>query len=83
MILLDLNLPRYNGIEVLKQIKSNSDLKQIPVIMLTTSSNPEDIKNAYNNHCNSYVKKPLDITEFLKTILKIEEFWLQITTLPK
>jgi CheY-like chemotaxis protein len=82
LILLDINLPIYNGHEVLKQIKEDPILKKIPVIMLTTSSNQKDIRSAYENHCNSYVKKPLDIDEFLKAILKIEAFWLQLTTLP-
>ncbi|NGY38694.1 response regulator [Flavobacterium sp. XN-5] len=83
LILLDINIPIYNGHEVLKQIKADSELKKIPVIMLTTSSNQKDIDRAYGNHCNSYVKKPLDIDEFLSAILKIEEFWLQLTTFPK
>ena len=63
--------------------KADSKLKKIPVIILTTSSNQKDIDEAYGNHCNSYVKKPLEIDEFLNAILKIEEFWLQLTTLSK
>ena len=81
LILLDINIPIFNGHEVLQQIKADSDLKKIPVIMLTTSSNQQDINKAYNNHCNSYIKKPLNMTEFLGAILKIEEFWLELTTL--
>lgn len=81
LILLDINLPVFNGHEVLRQIKSDVELKKIPVIMLTTSANPKDINEAYGNHCNSYVTKPLEIMEFLNAILKIEEFWLQLTTL--
>jgi len=81
LILLDINIPIYNGHEVLRQIKADSNLKKIPVIMLTTSSNHKDIDSAYENHCNSYVKKPLDIREFLSVIAKIEEFWLHLTTL--
>ena len=81
LILLDINIPIFNGHEVLKQIKSHPELKKIPVIMLTTSANQKDIDKAYENHCNSYVKKPLDMDEFLKSVLKIEEFWLQLTTL--
>jgi CheY-like chemotaxis protein len=81
LVLLDINIPLFNGLEVLQQIKSDPHLKKIPVIMLTTSSNQRDIDKAYENHCNSYVKKPLEISEFLSTILKIEEFWLEITTL--
>jgi CheY-like chemotaxis protein len=78
-ILLDINIPIYNGHEVLKQIKTEHSLKKIPVIMLTTSSNQRDIEEAYKNHCNSYVKKPLDMDEFLEAILKIEAFWLQLS----
>jgi len=81
LILLDINIPIFNGHEVLRQIKDDPNLKKIPVIMLTTSSSQKDIDKAYENHSNSYVKKPLDIEEFLSTILKIEEFWLQISTL--
>lgn len=82
LILLDINLPIYNGHEVLKQIKTDINLKKIPVIMLTTSSFSNDIDQAYENNCNSYVKKPLDMDEFLDAILKIENFWLEICTLP-
>ncbi|WP_425639209.1 response regulator [Algoriphagus yeomjeoni] len=81
LILLDINIPIFNGHEVLSQIKDDEELKSIPVIMLTTSSNQKDIDEAYKQYCNSYVKKPLDMNEFLKAIIKIEEFWLQLTTL--
>ncbi len=81
LILLDINMPIFNGHEVLKQLKADEQLKKIPVIMLTTSSSERDISTAYENHCNSYVKKPLDIDDFLKAVLKIEEFWLQLSTL--
>ncbi len=81
LILLDINIPIFNGHEVLRQIKTDPILKKIPVIMLTTSSNQKDISEAYDNHCNSYVKKPLNIDEFLNAVIKIEEFWLQLTTL--
>lgn len=80
LILLDINIPIYNGHEVLQQIKTDPELKKIPVIMLTTSSNQKDIDKAYENHCNSYVEKPLNIMEFLAAIVKIEQFWLQLTT---
>jgi len=83
LILLDVNIPIYNGHEVLQKIKEDPLLKKIPVIMLTTSSSEQDINAAYENHCNSYVKKPLNIGEFLTTIVKIEEFYLQLITLPK
>ncbi|MFC5285219.1 response regulator [Pedobacter alpinus] len=81
LILLDINLPIFNGHEVLQKIKTDPELKKIPVIMLTTSSNQKDIDIAYENHSNSYVKKPINLDEFLKAILKIEEFWLQLSTL--
>lgn len=81
LILLDLNLPIFSGMEVLKQIKHHSELKKIPVIILTTSSNPIEIDKAYEQYANSYVIKPIDMTEFLKTVLSIEEFWLQICKL--
>ncbi len=81
LILLDINIPVYNGHEVLQQIKGDPLLKKIPVIMLTTSSNQKDIDKAYENFSNSYVTKPLDMDDFLKAILKIEKFWLQISVL--
>jgi len=62
---------------VLEKIKGDSELKKIPIIMLTTSSNPKDIDKAYKLHCNSYVKKPINMDEFFKAIIKIEQFWLQ------
>lgn len=83
LILLDINMPLLNGHEVLEQIKSDTKLKKIPVIVLTTSSSKKDIDKAYENHCNSYVQKPLDIDDFLGAILKIEQFWLQLTSLSK
>lgn len=83
LILLDINIPVFNGHEVLEQIKKDPILKKIPVIVLTTSSNEKDIEKAYDNHTNSYVRKPLDMEDFLTAILKIEEFWLQLTTLTK
>jgi len=81
LILLDINIPIFNGHEVLKKVKNDPQLKKIPVIILTTSSNQRDLDKAYENHCNSYIKKPLDVNEFLDAILKIEEFWLQLSTL--
>lgn len=81
LILLDINIPIYSGHEVLEKIKNDTVLKKIPVIMLTTSSSNKDINKAYENYCNSYVEKPLNISEFLSAILKIEQFWLQLTTL--
>lgn len=81
LILLDINLPIISGHDVLKKIKSDSSLKKIPVIVLTTSSHQKDINTAYENYTNSYVTKPLDMNDFLQSILKIEEFWLQLSKL--
>ena len=83
LILLDINIPIFNGLEVLHEIKQDEVLKKIPVIMLTTSANQKDIEKAYKNYCNSYVKKPLEMDGFLDAVLKIEEFWLQLTVLPE
>lgn len=83
LILLDINLPVFDGHDVLKSIKTDPSLKKIPVIMLTTSSTQKDIHKAYDNYANSYVTKPLDMDEFIKAILKIEEFWLQLSKLAK
>ncbi|MCH7396721.1 response regulator [Belliella sp. DSM 107340] len=81
LILLDINIPIFNGFEVLEQIKGDEKLKKIPVIILTTSSNHKDIQKAYENYCNSYIQKPLEMEDFIKAILKIEEFWLQLSIL--
>jgi len=83
LILLDINIPIYNGHDVLKQIKEDPALKKIPVIMLTTSSNKKDINLAYENYVNSYVIKPIDMNDFIAAVLKIEEFWFQLSTLSK
>lgn len=83
LILLDINLPIFNGHEVLEKIKSDPILKIIPVIMLTTSSSNTDLKRAFENHCDGYVQKPLEIKDFIESILKIENFWLQLTTISK
>jgi CheY-like chemotaxis protein len=80
LILLDINIPILNGHEVLKIIKQDPELKKIPVIM-TTSSRTRDINLSYENYANSYVTKPIDMEDFLKAILKIEEFWLQLCKL--
>lgn len=83
IILLDINIPIFNGLEVLEEIKQDESLKKIPVIMLTTSSNQKDIEKSYKSYCNSYVEKPLEMKEFLKAVVKIEEFWLQLSVLSK
>ncbi len=82
MVLLDVNLPKLNGHEVLQQIKENDALKSIPVIMLTTSSSPNDINKAYNNQASSYIVKPTDINQFLKVVAGIENYWLNTVMLP-
>jgi CheY-like chemotaxis protein len=82
IIILDINIPIFNGHEVLKKIKEDPNLKRIPVIMLTTSSNKKDIHLTYENHGNSFITKPINMDEFLDAILKIEEFWLQLSKLP-
>jgi two-component system, chemotaxis family, response regulator Rcp1 len=82
VILLDLNLPKLDGREVLKIIKSDGKLMQIPVIILTTSKSEEDILKVYNLHANCYITKPIDMDEFLKVIRLTEQFWLTIVKLP-
>ncbi|MBU3713683.1 MAG: response regulator [Ferruginibacter sp.] len=82
IILLDINLPKKNGQEVLHFIKNNDKLKHIPVIMLTTSSAPADILASYKNYANSFVTKPTDGTNFVELISKIEEYWLNLTHIP-
>jgi CheY-like chemotaxis protein len=82
LILLDINLPRKNGHEVLKYVKTSEKLKQIPVIILTTSSSEKDIMDSYKNYANCYITKPVEITEFIKEISKIEDFWINIVKLP-
>lgn len=83
LILLDVNLPKMNGHEVLLEIKKSDDLKHIPVIMLTTSSSEVDILKSYQNHANCYISKPVDVNDFMNAIQSIEEFWMSIVKLPK
>jgi CheY-like chemotaxis protein len=82
LILLDLNLPRKDGREVLAEIKSDPDLQRIPVVILTTSQAEEDILKTYNLHANCYVTKPVDLDQFIKVVKSIEEFWFTIVRLP-
>ena len=82
IILLDINLPKKNGQEVLTFIKSNEELKQIPVIMFTTSSTERDIITSYKNHANCFITKPVDLNDFIITISKIEDFWFNCVKLP-
>lgn len=82
LILLDINLPKKNGHEVLLHIKNSPDLKHIPVIMLTTSSSERDIQSSYRNYANCFITKPVDAENFLNVILNIENYWISIVTLP-
>jgi two-component system, chemotaxis family, response regulator Rcp1 len=82
LILLDLNLPKKDGRELLAEIKNDPNLKRIPVVILTTSKAEEDIIKTYDLHANCYITKPLDLDQFMKVIKSIEEFWLTIVVLP-
>jgi CheY-like chemotaxis protein len=82
LILLDLNLPKKDGREVLKEIKSDPDLRRIPVVILTTSKAEEDIFKTYDSHANCYITKPVDFSKFVNVIKQIENFWLTIVALP-
>lgn len=82
LILLDLNLPRKDGRQVLAEIKSDPDLKRIPVVILTISRAEEDVLKTYNLHANCFITKPLDLNQFVKVVKSIEDFWLTIVKLP-
>ena len=82
LILLDINLPKKNGHEVLQYIKENYYLRKIPVIMLTTSSTEKDINLAYQNYANCYITKPVEADSFLDVIISIENFWINLVKLP-
>lgn len=82
IVLLDLNLPKKNGIEVLKEIKAHEELKKIPVIVLTTSDADHDISKAYSLHANCYILKPVDFDDFAKVIQLIEMYWFNTVQLP-
>ena len=82
LVLLDLNLPKKNGREVLQEIKSDPELKFIPVVVLTSSKAEEDILKSYNLHANCYVTKPVDLDQFLRVVRSIEDFWLSVVKLP-
>ena len=82
LILLDLNLPRKDGREVLSEIKVDEQLKRIPVVILTTSSAEEDILNTYDHHANCYIKKPVDLDQFSAVVKSIESFWFTTVKLP-
>jgi CheY-like chemotaxis protein len=82
LILLDLNLPKYDGRQLLEKVKSDADLCRIPVVVLTTSSAEEDILSSYKLHANAYVTKPVDLDQFISAVQQIDEFFLQVVRLP-
>jgi chemotaxis family two-component system response regulator Rcp1 len=82
LVLLDLNLPKKDGREVLAEIKSDPDLMRIPVVILTISKDEEDILKTYNLHANCFITKPIDLGQFVKVVKAIEDFWLTIVKLP-
>jgi len=82
LILLDLNLPRKDGREVLGETKGDPNLRRIPVVILTTSKSEQDILKTYDLHANCYITKPVDLSQFIKVIQSIEDFWLTIVNLP-
>jgi len=82
LILLDVNLPKINGVEVLKRIKSDEKLRIIPVVMLTTSSNRLDMENCLRNAANSYIVKPLDFQNFIDKMKQIAQYWLEVNHIP-
>jgi CheY-like chemotaxis protein len=82
LILLDLNLPKKDGREVLAEVKGDEDLKRIPVVIMTVSEAEEDILKTYNLHANCYITKPIDLDQFIKVVRSVESFWLTIVKLP-
>ncbi len=83
LILLDLNLPKYDGRQVLEQIKSDPDLTHVPVVILTTSSSEEDMLRSYKLHANAYVTKPVDVNQFISAVRQIDDFFLSVVRLPR
>jgi CheY-like chemotaxis protein len=83
LILLDLNLPRKDGREVLAEIKADPELRSIPVVVLTTSHAEQDVQRAYHLNANCYITKPVDFNQFLEVVRSIESFWLCVVTLPQ
>jgi CheY-like chemotaxis protein len=82
VILLDLNLPKKDGREVLAEIKTSDELKRIPVVVITTSKEEEDVVRSYKMHANCYITKPIDLDKFVSVVQAIDNFWLTIVTLP-
>ncbi len=82
LIMLDLNLPRKDGREVLAEVKNDADLKKIPIVIMTTSRSQDDIERTYSLHANAYVTKPVGVRQFFEVVQKIEDFWFSIVKLP-
>ena len=83
LVLLDLNLPKYDGRQVLERIRADPDLTHMPVVVLTTSSSEEDILRSYKLHANAYVTKPVDVNQFIAAVRQIDEFFLTVVRLPR
>jgi len=83
LILLDLNLPKYDGRQVLERIRSDPDLTHLPVVILTTSASEEDILRSYKLHANAYVTKPVDVNQFISAVRQIDDFFLSVVRLPR
>ncbi len=83
LILLDLNLPKYDGRQILEKIKSDPELSHVPVVVLTTSSSEEDILRSYRLHANAYVTKPVDVEQFIAAVRQIDEFFVTVVKLPR
>ncbi len=82
MILLDLHMPRKNGREVLEEVKSDPELRRIPVVMLTSCADEKEILGVYDRHVNSYIIKPVDLEQFQRAVMSIEDFWFTVVKLP-
>jgi len=82
LVILDLNLPRKSGREVLEELKSDPELKNIPVVILTTSKSEEDVARSYGLHANCYITKPVDFQKFIEVVRTINDFWFGVVTLP-
>jgi len=82
LVLLDLNLPRKTGLEVLEEVKADVELRQIPIVVLTSSDDEHDVLRAYHNHANCYITKPVDMEQFMQVVNKTEQFWLTIVQRP-
>ena len=82
LVLLDLNLPRKTGREVLEEVKGDPALRRIPVVILTTSQEERDVLGSYDLHANAYITKPVDLDQFIAVVVSIQDFWLEIVTLP-